>query len=214
MASILDHIAKKLYEGDKEQIAALIQQALSRGMTPGEILNKGLIAGMDRVGQGFKDGELFVPEVLIAARAMQAGMDVLRPLLTESDNPSIGKYVIGTVKGDLHDIGKNLVKMMMEGAGFETIDLGTDVSSEAFVNAVRQHQPKIIGMSALLTTSMIQMNVTIKALERAGLRDSVKVMVGGAPMTADYAKKIGADAYAPDAASAVDAARILLGVHR
>ena len=214
MVGILDHIAKKLYEGDKEQVTALVQQALSQGMTPGEILNKGLIAGMDRVGQGFKDGELFVPEVLIAARAMQAGMDVLRPLLTESDNPSIGKYVIGTVKGDLHDIGKNLVKMMMEGAGFETIDLGTDVSSEAFVNAVRQHQPKIIGMSALLTTSMIQMNITIKALEKAGLRDSVKVMVGGAPMTADYAKKIGADAYAPDAASAVDAARILLGVNR
>jgi len=214
MSDIPDHIAKKLYEGDKEKVTNLVQQALSEGMTPGDILNKGLIAGMDRVGQGFKDGELFVPEVLIAARAMQGGMDVLRPLLTESDNPSIGKYVIGTVKGDLHDIGKNLVKMMVEGAGFEVIDLGADVSPEAFVDAVRQHRPKIIGMSALLTTTMVQMKVTIEALERAELRGSVKIMVGGAPMTSDYAKKIGADAYAPDAAAAVDVARSLAGVNR
>lgn len=214
MANILDDISSKLYGGDKEQVTSLVQQALKQGTTPGDILNKSLIAGMDRVGQGFKDGELFVPEVLIAARAMQAGMDVLRPMLTESDTPSVGKYVIGTVKGDLHDIGKNLVKMMLEGAGFKTIDLGADVPPEAFVAAVKEHQPRIIGMSALLTTTMVQMKITIEALEKAGLRESVKVMVGGAPMTADYAEKIGADAYAPDAVTAVDAARSLVGENR
>jgi 5-methyltetrahydrofolate--homocysteine methyltransferase len=145
--------------------------------------------------------------VLIAARAMHAGMNVLRPLLADSDAVSAGKYVIGTVKGDLHDIGKNLVRMMLEGAGFETIDLGTDVDPQAFVKAVREHKPKLVGMSALLTTTMIQMKTTVDALVEAGLRDSVKIMVGGAPVTDAYAKQIGADAYAADAASAVDVAR-------
>jgi 5-methyltetrahydrofolate--homocysteine methyltransferase len=151
-----------------------------------------------------------VPEVLIAARAMHAGMSVLRPLLAESDAASAGKYLIGTVKGDLHDIGKNLVKMMLEGAGFETIDLGTDVEPQAFLDAVRDHRPQLLGMSALLTTTMMQMKTTLEALEEAGLRDSVKVMVGGAPVTDAFAKEIGADAYAPDAASAVDRARELV----
>ncbi len=210
MSNILEKIAIILYEGNRDQVTALVGQALDQGISSGEILNSGLIKGMDRVGQGFKDGELFVPEVLIAARAMQAGMDILKPHLTESDTPGFGKYVIGTVKGDLHDIGKNLVKMMMEGAGFETIDLGADVAPEVFVAAVKEHNPKFIGMSALLTTTMPQMKATIEALNKEGLRSSVKIMVGGAPLTATFADQIGADAYAPDAATAVDVARSLL----
>jgi 5-methyltetrahydrofolate--homocysteine methyltransferase len=209
MADILQKIASNLYEGEDEAVAELVQQALDQGMAPNEVLQGGLIAGMDEVGRDFKAGDLFVPEVLIAARAMHAGMGVLRPLLAESDVPSAGKYVIGTVKGDLHDIGKNLVKMMLEGAGFETVDLGTDVAPDAFVDAVRQHKPRLVGMSALLTTTMVQMKATIEALEEAGVRDQVKIMVGGAPVTDAYAKEIGADAYAPDAASAVDMAREL-----
>lgn len=210
MADILEEIAAKLYEGNKDQVTDLVQQALDQGLSPKEILDGALVSSMDRVGEGFKDGILFVPEVLIAARAMQAGMDILRPLLVESDTPSTGKYVIGVMKGDLHDIGKNLVKMMMEGAGFETVDLGADVDAETFVSAVQEHKPKIVGMSALLTTTMPQMKVTIDALKQAGLRDSVKIMVGGAPVTEDFAKQIEADAYAPDAAVAVDVARRLI----
>jgi len=207
MASILQDIASNLYDGEDEKVAELVQGALDQGMEAQEILSGGLIAGMDEVGRDFKAGDLFVPEVLIAARAMHAGMGILRPLLAESDTPSAGKYLIGTVEGDLHDIGKNLVKMMIEGAGFETIDLGTDVKPEAFVEAVREHQPEVVGMSALLTTTMVNMKNTIEALEEAGLRDSIKIMIGGAPVTAAFAEEIGADAYAPDAASAVDVAR-------
>ena len=207
MADILQKIASNLYDGEDQEVAELVQQALDQGLEPGEVLQGGLIAGMDEVGRDFKAGDLFVPEVLIAARAMHAGMNVLRPLLAESDTPSAGKYLIGTVKGDLHDIGKNLVRMMLEGAGFDTVDLGTDVEPQAFVDAVREHKPKLIGMSALLTTTMVQMRTTIEALEEAGLRDSVKIMVGGAPVTDAFAKEIGADAYAADAASAVDVAR-------
>jgi 5-methyltetrahydrofolate--homocysteine methyltransferase len=210
MADLLAKIASELYEGEDEAVVELVQKALDQGMAPEEILHGGLIAGMDEVGQDFKSGELFVPEVLIAARAMHAGMAVLRPLLTESDSVGAGKYLIGTVKGDLHDIGKNLVRMMIEGAGFETIDLGTDVEPQAFVDAVREHKPKLIGMSALLTTTMVQMRATVEALEEAGLRDSVKIMIGGAPVTETFAAEIGADAYAPDAASAVDTARELV----
>ncbi|MBN1658732.1 MAG: corrinoid protein [Anaerolineae bacterium] len=209
MADILQKIASNLYEGEDEVVAELVQKALDQGMAPAEILQGGLIAGMDEVGRDFKAGDLFVPEVLIAARAMHAGMGVLRPFLAESDAPSAGKYVIGTVKGDLHDIGKNLVKMMLEGAGFETVDLGTDVAPQSFVDAVRQHKPSHVGMSALLTTTMVQMKATIEALQEAGVREQVKIMVGGAPVTEAYAKEIGADAYAPDAASAVDMAREL-----
>lgn len=209
MADILQKIASKLYDGEDEEVAELVQRALDDGLTPKEILQDGLIAGMDQVGKDFKSGDLFVPEVLIAARAMHAGMNVLRPLLSASDSPTVGKYVIGTVKGDLHDIGKNLVKMMLEGAGFETVDLGTDVAPEAFVQAVQEHKPRIVGMSALLTTTMVNMKTTIDALQEAGLRDSVRIMVGGAPVTAAFAQQIGADAYAPDAATAVDMARKL-----
>jgi 5-methyltetrahydrofolate--homocysteine methyltransferase len=211
MADLLQEMASNLYNGEEEKVANLVQQALDQGMAPGTILSDGLIAGMDEVGKDFKAGDLFVPEVLIAARAMQAGMNILRPHLAEGEAVSAGKYVVGTVKGDLHDIGKNLVKMMLEGAGFETIDLGTDVEPAQFVNAVREHQPQLLGMSALLTTTMVNMKATIEALQEAGLRDSVKVMIGGAPVTAAFAEQIGADAYAPDAASAVDKARELAG---
>jgi 5-methyltetrahydrofolate--homocysteine methyltransferase len=210
MSEILQQIASNLYDGQDKEVAALVQQALDQGLAPNEVLQGGLIAGMDEVGKDFKAGELFVPEVLIAARAMHAGMNILRPLLTESDASGAGKYLIGTVKGDLHDIGKNLVKMMVEGAGFETIDLGTDVNPADFVAAVREHQPDIVGMSALLTTTMVQMKSIIEALVEAGLRDSTKIMVGGAPVTAAFAEEIGADAYAPDAATAVDMARNLV----
>jgi 5-methyltetrahydrofolate--homocysteine methyltransferase len=211
MADILQEIASYLYDGEDKEVAALVQQALDQGMEPHEILHGGLIAGMDEVGKDFKADVLYMPEVLVAARAMQAGMDVLRPLLAESDVTGAGKYLIGTVEGDLHDIGKNLVRMMLEGAGFQTVDLGKDVKPEAFVAAVREHQPNILGLSALLTTTMPAMKTTIEALEEAGLRDSVKIMVGGAPVTATFAEEIGADAYAPDAASAVDVARNLTG---
>jgi len=209
MADILQKIAENLYKGEDQEVAGLVRKALDKGLNPGDILSGGLIAGMDEVGRDFKAGDLFVPEVLIAARAMHVGMDILRPLLAEGDAAGAGKYLIGTVKGDLHDIGKNLVKMMVEGAGFQTIDLGADVEPAAFVNAVREHQPNLLGMSALLTTTMVNMKATIEALEEAGLRDSVEIMIGGAPVTAAYAEQIGADAYAPDAASAVDVAREL-----
>jgi len=209
MADILQQMASNLYNGEDEVVPELVQKALDQGIEPGEILQGGLIAGMDEVGVDFKAGDLFVPEVLIAARAMRAGMAILRPLLAESDVVSAGKYVIGTAKGDLHDIGKNLVKMMLEGAGFETVDLGTDVEPADFVTAVQEHRPQLVGISALLTTTMVQMKTTIEALEEAGLRDSVKIMIGGAPVTAAFAKEIGADAYAPDAATAVDVAREL-----
>jgi 5-methyltetrahydrofolate--homocysteine methyltransferase len=207
MADILQEIASNLYGGEDEEVAELVRRALDDGVSAEEILAGGLIAGMDEVGKDFKAGDLYVPEVLIAARAMHAGMGVLRPLLAEADVPSAGKYLIGTVQGDLHDIGKNLVRMMLEGAGFETVDLGTDVRPEGFVEAVREHQPQIVGMSALLTTTMVNMKTVVEALVEAGLRDAIKIMVGGAPVTAAFAEEIGADAYAPDAASAVDVAR-------
>jgi 5-methyltetrahydrofolate--homocysteine methyltransferase len=210
MPDILQTIATKLYAGEEEEVARLVQQALDQGMAPAEVLRDGLIAGMDVVGRDFKAGDLFVPEVLIAARAMTAGMNVLRPLLAKSDVQGLGTFLIGTVEGDLHDIGKNLVKMMVEGAGFQVIDLGTNVKPADFVAAVREHRPQIVGMSALLTTTMMAMRSTIEALTEAGLRESVKVMVGGAPVTDTFAKDIGADAYAPDAASAVDMARSMV----
>ena len=209
MADKVQRIGECIYSGDVEAVGELVQDLLDAGMAPGEVLSDALLVGMDKVGRDFKAGNLFVPEVLFAARAMQAGMDVLRPLLADSEIASSGKYVVGTVQGDLHDIGKNLVRMMLEGGGFEAIDLGVDVSPSAFVDAVREHKPDLVGISALLTTTMAQMKVTIEALEEAGLRDSVKIMVGGAPVTAEFAEQIGADAYAPDAASAVDVAREL-----
>ena len=210
MTDVLKQIAEKLYGGDDDAVARLTQQALDEGMTAEEVLKVGLLAGMDQVGVDFRTGDLFVPEVLIAARAMHAGMDVLSPLLAESDVPSAGKVVLGTIKGDLHDIGKNLVGMMLEGGGFEVIDLGTDVPPEKFAEAVRTEQPNLVGMSALLTTTMPSMKDTLEALEDLGVREQVKVLIGGAPVTQAFAAEIGADGYAPDAASAVELARSLV----
>jgi 5-methyltetrahydrofolate--homocysteine methyltransferase len=210
MTLIFGQIAAELYNGNADAVAKLVQEAIDGANGPQLILKEGLIAGMDRVGQDFKSGELYMPEVLVCARAMHAGMDILKPLLVASNAVPVGKFLIGTVKGDLHEIGKNLVKMMLEGAGFEMIDLGVDVAPETFVDAVRFHQPQILGLSALLTTTLNQILMTIQALEQAGLRKTVKIMVGGAPVTASFSKEVGADAYAEDAASAVDSARALL----
>ena len=203
----LNKVSEALQRGDAEKVAELVKQALEENLLPKDILENGLIKGMDIIGAKFKKNEVYVPEVLIAARAMHAGMGILRPKLIETGVKNIGTVAIGTVKGDLHDIGKNLVKMMLEGAGFEVIDLGVDVTTEKFVEAVKEHKPNIIGMSALLTTTMINMAEVIKALEAAGLRDKVKIIIGGAPITQNYADQIGADGYSPDAASAVDNAK-------
>jgi 5-methyltetrahydrofolate--homocysteine methyltransferase len=211
MSVLLERIAEDLYHGRAEKVAEATREALDGGVGPGEILNGALVAGMDNVGRDFKANVLYVPEVLVAARAMHAAMDILRPLLVESDVPSAGKFMIGTVRGDLHDIGKNLVAMMMEGGGYEIIDLGVDVSPEQFVEAVKEQKPDLVGMSALLTTTMPAMKETIEALKAAAVLESVKVMVGGAPLTQDYADEIGADGYAADAASAVSVARELVG---
>ena len=175
----LNNLSEALQRGDAKKVEELVKQALEENLLPKDILENGLIKGMDIIGAKFKKNEVYVPEVLIAARAMHAGMDVLKPKLTETGVKDIDKVVLGTVRGDLHDIGKNLVKMMLEGAGFEVIDLGTDVSEEKFVGAVKVHQPNIVGMSALLTTTMVNMPEVIKALEAASLRDKVKVMIGG-----------------------------------
>ena len=209
--SVLKQMAEALYNGESAKVADFTKQALSSGMTPGQILNEGLIDGMNAVGKDFRDGVLFVPEVLIAARAMQAGMNILKPLLAAADIQPIGKFAIGTVKGDLHDIGKNLVAMMMEGAGFEIINLGTDAPADKFVAAVKEQGATVLGMSALLTTTMVEMKGVIEALEEAGLRDKVKVLIGGAPVTQKFSDEIGADGYAANASAAVEKAKALLG---
>ena len=196
-----------LYDGLADDVIAEVEEALSRGMTPLEVMNDGLVAGMEIVGVDFRDGILFVPEVLMAAKAMQGGMALLRPLLTETGVPRTGLMVIGTVKGDIHDIGKNLVTMMMEGAGFEVIDLGINTDADAFVAAVAEHRPELLGMSAMLTTTMPYMRDVIEALKEAGLRDQVTVLVGGAPLNEEFAKDVGADAYCKDAAVGVDTAK-------
>jgi 5-methyltetrahydrofolate--homocysteine methyltransferase len=206
----IEGIYKAVMAGDADTAATLVQSGLDEGLAPGEILNKGCIAAMGEVGRLFEDGEMFVPEMLIAARAMQAGMNILKPHLAEGEIVSAGTAVLGTVAGDLHDIGKNLVGMMMEGSGFEIVDLGTDVKPDAFVAAVKEHNPDLIGMSALLTTTMPAMTATIEALTEAGLRDEVKIIVGGAPVTQAFAEKIGADGFAPDASSATRKAKELL----
>lgn len=202
-------IASALIAGKRDEVAAKVTAALDEGVGPGNILDEGLIAGMSVVGQKFKNNEFYVPEVLIAARAMKSGMEVLAPKLAEAGIEPIGKIVLGTVKGDLHDIGKNLVGMMLQGGGFEVVDLGTDVSVEQFVSAAQENNVKVIAMSALLTTTMPQMNNVVKAIDAAGLKGKVKSMIGGAPVTKNYADEIGADGYAPDAASAVDLAKQL-----
>ena len=206
----LNDISEALQGGKANKVSELVKQSLNENIVPKKILEEGLIHGMSIIGKKFKKNEVYVPEVLIAARAMHAGMDVLKPKLIESGVKNIGKVVMGTVQGDLHDIGKNLVEMMLEGAGFEVIDLGTDISTDKFVEAVKEHKPNIIGMSALLTTTMVNMVEVIKALDVARLRDKVKIMVGGAPITQNYADQIGADGYSPDASSAVDKAKVFL----
>ncbi|HLE51798.1 MAG TPA: corrinoid protein [Anaerolineales bacterium] len=210
----MDQLLKDIYAGVIDGQSALVQEkvkdALASGLNPGVILKEGMIAAMREVGRRFEEGEFYVPEMLIAARAMQSGLALLKPHLQESDVKSAGKVVIGTVKGDLHDIGKNLVAMMLEGAGFEIYDLGTDVTPQKFIETARSVDADIIAMSALLTTTMTNMKVTIDALADAGLRSSLKVMVGGAPITDQYAAQIGADGYAVDASRAVSVAKSLL----
>lgn len=205
----LSALAENLINGKAPEVKKLTEEALADGVAPGEILNDGLIKGMSVVGERFKNNEFYVPEVLIAARAMHAGMDILKPALAASGVKPIGRIMLGTVKGDLHDIGKNLVAMMMEGAGFEVVDLGIDVSPEQFVESAKDGGG-VIAMSALLTTTMTAMKTTMDALVESGIRDDVKVLIGGAPVTQNYADEIGADGYARDAASAADKAKELI----
>ncbi|HOM66662.1 MAG TPA: corrinoid protein [Brevefilum fermentans] len=210
----MDGELKELYtailEGQRDEAKEYVEAALRAGVPAGEVLDV-MVNAMGEVGELFEEGEYFVPEMLIAARAMKTGMEILKPELVGADIQPIGKIVAGTVKGDLHDIGKNLVCMMLEGAGFQVVDLGTDVSPEAFIAAVQEHQPDFVAMSALLTTTMPNMETTITALNAAGLRGAVRVLIGGAPVTQSYADKIGADGYAPDASRAVKLAKTLLG---
>jgi 5-methyltetrahydrofolate--homocysteine methyltransferase len=210
MSEILEQISTAVIEGNVDDIEDLTRDALDEDVSAEDILNKGLMAGMDYVGVEFRAGNMFVPEVLRSARTMQGAMDILKPLLVESGVKMAGKVLLGTVKGDLHDIGKNLVSMMCEGAGFEVRDIGKDVAPEAFVAAVKDFEPDIVGMSALLTTTMRAMESTIKVLEEAGVRDKVKIMIGGAPVTQAFADQIGADGYASNAAAAADLAKRLV----
>lgn len=210
MSALLEQIAENLIEGQSKKVRELVQQAIDGGMTAKEILSNGLLAGMNEVGVLFKDGELFVPEVLVAAKAMNAGMEVLAPLLKEGDYEKKGKFVCATVQGDLHDIGLKLVGMMMEGAGYEVINIGVDCSAAKIVEAAKEHKPDMIGMAAMLTTTMVAMKDTIEALKEASIFDKVKVMVGGSPVTDRFAKEIGAH-YAADASSAVELANQLMG---
>jgi len=204
----LKALADAVIRGDQKKAVEITKAALEEGAAPKSVLDRGLIAGMDVVGARFKKNEIYIPEVLIAARAMKMAMEILEPELVKAGVEPVGRLLIGTVQGDLHDIGKNLVAMMLKGAGFEVIDLGVDVGPEKFIEQVKTSKAQLIGMSALLTTTMPGMERTIKALKKAGV--PVKVMIGGAPVTQDYADKIGADGFAPDAASAVDMAKSLV----
>jgi 5-methyltetrahydrofolate--homocysteine methyltransferase len=211
---LLEKLQDDLYDGLADEVVAAVRELLGRDLSPFDVLTQGLVAGMDVVGEDFRVGTLFVPQVLMAAKAMKAGMQVLYPLLAATGAPQIGTVVVGTVKGDIHDIGKNLVAMMLEGAGFRVVNLGVNTDVEKFMTAVREHQPDILGMSALLTTTMPYMRVVIRALDEAGLRDKVVVLVGGAPLNADFARQVGADAYCRDAAGAVQTAKRLVAERR
>jgi 5-methyltetrahydrofolate--homocysteine methyltransferase len=211
MSEILESISANLLEGNEDDVPQLVQKALDQGLGAKDILDKGLLTGMDEVGARFERCEMFVPAILMSAKAMQNGLDILRPHLVSAGAKPLGKIVLGTVKGDIHDIGKNLVGMMCEGAGFEVINLGFDVGPEKFIEAIKTDQPDIIGMSAMLTTTMLAMGYTIKAMQEADLRDKVKVMIGGAPVDSEIAKRIGADGYAYNAPAAVKLAKQLLG---
>lgn len=206
----MNQIMEALIKGDQTSLVELVKQALEARRPPGEILQKGLIEGMDVVGGRMQTGDMFIPEVLKSARCMSAAVEILKPLLGEDESSSFGKVIIGTVKGDLHDIGKNLVKMMMESAGFEVTDLGVDVSPEKFVQTVKDQKPDMVALSALLTTTMPAMKHTIDALTESGLRGKVKILVGGAPVTQKFADEIGADGYAADAGSANQLAKSLM----
>lgn len=203
---ILRDISENLQNGKAKIVKALVEQAVAEGISPEKILNEGLLDGMNVVGEKFKNNEIYVPEVLVAARAMNMGSQILKPLLAAEGVKATGKVCIGTVQGDLHDIGKNLVKMMMEGKGLEVVDLGTDVPAETFVQTAIEQNCQVICCSALLTTTMSVMDDVVKAAEAAGIRDKVKIMIGGAPVSEEYCRKIGADCYTVDAASAADAA--------
>ncbi len=207
----LESIYEAILNGDAKKTSAEVQAALDENVKPESILYEACIPAMGEVGRLFEQGEKFVPEMLISARAMQTAVNLLKPHLSQESMKKVGKVVIGTVAGDLHDVGKNLVAMMLEGAGFEVIDLGTDVSPQQFVAAVQTNEPELIGMSALLTTTMTSIGATIEALQEAGLRERVKVLIGGAPVTQDFATKVGADGFAPDAGSATRVAKSLLG---
>jgi len=209
---VLEQISKSLQQGDDEKVFELTKQAIENDIPPGDILDNGLIAGMDVIGERFRKHEIFLPEVLLAAKAMYAGMDQLKPLLIEEGVPSMGKVAIGTVHGDLHDIGKNLVGIMLKGAGFDVIDLGKDVVAEKFVEAAEQEDAVVIGMSTLLTTTMPVMKNVVELLKEKGLDKSIKTIVGGAPVTQEFADEIDADAYAYDAAKAVECVKTLVEV--
>jgi len=211
MSTVYEKLATAVLEGNSDAVPDLVQEGLDEGKTAKELLDNGLVVGMDEVGVRFKRGDMFVPEVLMSAESMKAGMTPLRPLLAEAEEEMLGTIVLGTVEGDLHDIGKNLVGMMCEGAGFEVVNLGFDKPPEDFIDAIKEHQPDIVGMSALLTTTMRAMGHTIKAIEEAGLRDQVKIMVGGAPVDQDFAERIGADGYGSNAPSASDLAKKFVG---
>jgi 5-methyltetrahydrofolate--homocysteine methyltransferase len=208
----LETIYEAVLNGDAKTAETDVKTALSENVPAADILHNACVPAMTEVGRLFEEGEKFVPEMLISARAMQAALEILKPHLVEAGVKALGKVVIGTVAGDLHDIGKNLVAMMLEGAGFEIVDLGTDVSADKFVQAVQENKPDIIGMSALLTTTMTSIGTTIDALTEAGVRDQVKVLVGGAPITQEFADKIGADGFAPDAGSASRVAKAVVGM--
>ncbi len=211
----LEDIRQSVIDGDLRQTENLVENAIAMKLPPGQILQEGLVAAMAEVGRMFECGEFYVPEMLISARAMKGGLALLRPHLIAAKVEPIGKVVIGTVQGDIHDIGKNLVGMMLEGAGFEVTDLGADVSPEEFVEGVREHHPDIVACSALLTTTMVRMKDILLALDEAGVRSEVKVMIGGAPITDDYARDIGADLYAPDAAvAAIRLKELMAGLSR
>ena len=211
MSEILEEISTAVIEGELDDIKDLTEDALDDDISAEDILNKGLMPGMDYVGVESKAGNMFVPEVLRSAKTMQIAMDILKPLLAESGVPMVGRVLLGTVKGDLHDIGKNLVGMMCEGAGFEVEDIGKDIAPESFVEAVKEFEPDVLGMSALLTTTMRAMESTIKVLEEAGVRDKVKIMIGGAPVTQAFSDQIGADGYASNAAAAAELAKKFVG---
>jgi 5-methyltetrahydrofolate--homocysteine methyltransferase len=211
MSRLYERISTAIMEGDADKTAKLVQKGLDQGLAAKDILDNGMVVGMGEVGVRFKAGDMFVPEVLMSADSMQAGLDILRPHLVASGVKLIGKILMGTVKGDLHDIGKNLVNMMCEGAGFEIIDIGFNADPDKFIEAIKEHQPDVVGMSAMLTTTMRAMAQTIKAIEEAGLRDQIKIMVGGAPVDAAFAERIGADGYGSNAPAGSDLAKKFVG---